>query len=249
MEEEYEYDTPSESDDEQCPYENVWNEVYKRIRVVQGKVYITIEENDAPSVLTYLEDIINQGVSGEFLSYQVQIEQRHNAIVCNPSKGNRINDMRRLEQLCAESTEPITSEVCGLEIPNARGFEFTFPNLKFLSIGEPDKQLIEKLRTLQKLEYLTIEGKMPSFSMFEGFDSLELLTLKNIKNSIMITNLVCSSANSRHIAIHAMNMQVPEFIAVFFKNYNVHCTDVAVNCEKRSVDYQEWRKEPRMITL
>ena len=243
-EEEYEYDTPSDSDDEPCPYENVWNAVYKRIRVAQGQVYIQIKENDDPSVLTFLGDIVTQGVSGEFLSYQVQIEQQHNAIVWSPSKGNRIKDMRRLEELCAESTEPRTSKVCGLEIPNAMGFEFTFPNLKFLTIGEPNKKQIRQIRTLAKLEYLTIEGHMPIFSMFQGFDSLELLTLQNIKNSCQITHLVCSSANARHITIHAVNMHVSEFIAEFFKNKHVHCTNVTVNCKKRSVDYQEWRKEP-----
>ena len=132
--EEYEYDTPSDSDDEQCPHENVWNEVYKRIKVRNGEISVNIGENDDPSVLIFLSDIISQGVSGEFLNYQLQIEQQHNAIVWNPSKGNRIKDMRRLEQLCDESTEPRTSEVSGLEIPNANGIDFTFSNLKCVTI-------------------------------------------------------------------------------------------------------------------
>lgn len=251
-EEEYEYDTPSDSDDDECPYENVWNEVYKRIKINNGKIHVKIGENDDPSVLVFLSEIINKGVSGEFLSYQLQIEQRHNAIIWNPSKGNpskgnpskrnnRIKEMRKLEELCAESTEPLTSEVYGLEIPNSNGFDFTFPNLKFLTIGSPDKKIIEKLRPLPKLEYLTIEGRMPIFTMFEGFDSLELLTLKNIQNSYQITNLVCGSATSRYITIHAIDMQIPEFIAVLFKSNRVQCTNITVNCEKKSVDYQEWK--------
>jgi len=238
MEEEYEYDTPSDSDDEQCPYENVWNAVYKRIKVRNGKISVKIDENDDPSVLMFLSDIINQGVSGEFLSYQLQIEQQHNAIVWQPSKGNRIKDMRRLEQLCAESTEPRTSEVSGLEIPNSNGFDFTFPNLKFLTIGNPDKKLIEKLRTLQKLEYLTIEGNMPLFTLLSGFDSLELLTLKNI-NSTSI-NRLCTTASSRYIAIHIVNMQVSVYLAELFKKNYIQCTNVTVICEKRSLGYWEW---------
>lgn len=245
MEEEYEYDTPSDSDDEKCPYENVWNEVYKRIKVINGKIHVKIEENDDPSVLVFLSEIINKGVSGEFLSYQLQIEQRHNAIIWNPSKGNlskrnRINEMRKLEELCAESTEPLISEVYGLEIPNSNGFDFTFSNLKFLTIGSPDKKIIEKIRTFPKLEYLTIEDRMPIFTMFEGFESLELLTLKNIKKSYQITNLVCS-ATSRYITVHVMEMQIPEFIAVLFKSNRVQCTNITVHCEKRSMDYQEWK--------
>ena len=239
-EEEYEYDTPSDSDDDECPYENVWNEVYKRIKVNNGKIHVKIDENDDPTVLDFLSEIISKGVSGEFLSYQLQIEQRHNAIIWNPSKGNRIKEMRKLEELCAESTEPLISEVYALEIRNSNGFDFSFPNLKFLTIGSPDKKIIEKLRPLPKLEYLTIEGSMPIFTMFEGFDSLELLTLKNIPNSYQITNLVCSTT-SRYITIHAMDMQIPEFIAVLFKSNRVQCTNITVNCEKRSVDYQEWK--------
>ena len=241
MEEHYEYDTPSDSDDEQCPYENVWNEVYKRIKVVSGKIYVTIDENDDPSVLTFLSDIIQQGVSGEFLNFQLQIEQQHNAIVWNPSQGNRIKDMRRLEQLCAESTEPRTSEVSGLTIPNSNGFDFTFTNLKFLTIGNPDKKVIEKLRTLQKLEYLTIEGNMPIFTMFEGFDSLELLTLKNITSTSI--NRLCTTASSRYIAIHIVNMQVSLYLAELFKKNHIQCTNVTVNCEKKSLGYWEWREE------
>ena len=247
MEEEYEYDTPSDSDDEPCPYENVWNAVCKRIKVTDGRVYIKLEENDDTSVLTFLSDIISKGVSGEFLGYQLQIEQWHNAIIWNPSKGNRIKEMRRLEELCEESTETLTSEVYGLEIPNVIGFDFTFPNLKFLTIGSPDKKIIEKLRTLQNLEYLTIEDTMPIFTMFKGFDSLELLTLKNIQNSYQITNLVCGSATSRYISIHVMNIQVPEFLAVLFRTNRVQCTNITVNCEKQSVDYQEWKKKDKIV--
>tara|TARA_B110001452_G_C15176627_1_gene408804 strand:+ start:292 stop:1035 length:744 start_codon:yes stop_codon:yes gene_type:complete len=241
MEEQYEYDTPSDSDDEQCPHENVWNEVYKRITVSQGQISVKIDKNDDPSVLTFLSDIIQQGVSGEFLSFQLQIEQQHNAIVWNPSKGNRIKDMRRLEQLCDESTEPRTSEVSGLEIPNANGFDFTFPNLKFVTIGDPDKKLIEKLRKLTKLEYLTIEGNMPLFTILNGFDSLELLTLKNISSTSI--NRLCTTASSRYIAIHIVNMQVSVYLAELFKKNHIQCTNVTVNCEKKSLGYWEWREE------
>lgn len=191
--------------------------------------------------------VLNKGVSGEFLGYQLQIEQWHNAIIWNPSKGNRIKEMRRLEELCEESTETLTSEVYGLEIPNAIGFNFTFPNLKFLTIGSPDKKIIDKLRTLQNLEYLTIEDSMPIFTMFKGFDSLELLTLKNIQNSYQITNLVCGSATSRYISIHVMNIQVPEFLAVLFRTNRVQCTNITVNCEKQSVDYQEWKIKDKIV--
>lgn len=248
MEDDYEYDTPSDSDEEPCGHENVWNEVCKRINISMGKIYLQILENDDPSVLTFLNDIIKEGVSGEFLNYQLQIEQQHNAIVWNPSTGNRIKDMRRLEKLCAESTEPLLSESCvhGLEIPNADGFRLPiWTNVKFVTVGNPDKETMEQLRILQNLEYLTIEGTMPVFSMFKGFDSLELLTLRNIKSAYQITNLVCGSCTSRFINLHVVNTQIPGFLAVLFKNNHVQCTNVTVNCERGSNDYQEWRRETK----
>ena len=219
-----EYDTPSDTDEESCPYENVWNEVSKRIKVSLGQICVKIEENDDPSVLTFLSDTINKGISGEFLSYQVQIEQKHNAIISHPSKGNRIKEMRRLEQLCAESNEPLTSEVYSLEIPNAIGFDLTFPNLKFVTIGNPNTQVIEQLRTLKNLEYLTIEGNMPIFTMCEGFESLELLTLQNIKCTWI--NTLCTTASSIHI--HIINMQISANLAKIFKISHIQCTNVTV---------------------
>ena len=248
MEEEYEYDTPSDSDEEPCGHETVWKEVGVRINISLGKIYVKMLENDDPSVLTFLNDIIKHGVSGEFLGYQVQIERQHNAIVWNPSTGNRIKDMRRLEKLCAESTEPLlsTSHVYGLEIPNASGFEIPMlDNVKFVTVGDPDNKLMGQLRTLQNLEYLTIEGTMPICTMSKGFDSLELLTLKNITSSYQITNLVCGSCASRFINIHVVNTQIPDFIAVLFKNNRVQCTNVTVICERGSNDYQEWRRETK----
>ena len=247
MEEEYEYDTARGGDDEQCPYENVWNAVYKRIKVTNGKIYVTIDENDDPSVLTFLEDIIKQGVSSEFLSNQMQIEQVHNAIVSNPSKSNRVKDMRRLEKLTAESTEPMLymSEVNTLEIPNAKGFKLSCMNIKFIIVGNPSRKLIEQLRNLPDLEYLTITGRIPIFSMYDGFDALELLTLQNVTSrcqltQAQLTQLVCGSATSRCINIHIKYMQVPEIIAELFKNNRVQCTNVTVKCKKRSIGYQEW---------
>ena len=76
MEDDYEYDTPSDSDEEPCGHENVWNEVCKRINISMGKIYLQILENDDPSVLTFLNDIIKEGVSGEFLNYQLHIFYR-----------------------------------------------------------------------------------------------------------------------------------------------------------------------------
>jgi hypothetical protein len=239
---EYEYESRSDSDEEPCGYENVWNEVNKRIRVSVGKISVKIFANDDPSVLIFLENIIKQGVSMEFLGYQSQIESLHNAIVYNPSNGTkRIKNIYRLEKLCAESTEPILSKVFGLEIPNASGFMIPFPNVKFLTIGNPDKNLIENVMLLPKLEYLTLEGSIPIFTMFKGFDSLELLTLKNIQSCYQLLNLVCTSALSRYIAVHVVDMRIPEFVAESFRNKRVQCTNITVDCEDGGVDYQEWR--------
>jgi len=249
-----EHDTRSDCPgEEECgtPYENVWNEVWNRIKIRPaaggGKIHIKLEENDDPSVLTFLEDIIKQGVSSEFLLNQMQIEQVHNAIVSNPSAGNRVKDMRRLEKLTAESTEPMLymSEVNTLEIPNAKGFKLSCMNIKFIIVGNPSRKLIEQLRNLPDLEYLTITGRIPIFSMYDGFDALELLTLENVSSrcqltQAQLTQLVCGSATSRCINIHIKYMQVPEIIAELFKNNRFQCTNVTVKCKKRSIGYQEW---------
>lgn len=243
METEYEYDSRSDSDEEPCGYEHIWNEVNKRIRVSSGKISVKILEDDAPYNLSFLKDIIEQGVSLEFLGYQYQIERHHNNIVCNPSKGTgRIKDMRRLEKLCVESTEPMlfSDQVFSLEIPNASGFTMPFLNIKFLTIGHPDKKLIENVRLLPKLEYLTIEGSIPIFTMFKGFDSLELLTFKNIQSCYQLLNLVCTSALSRYIALHVVDMQIPEFLAILFCSKRVQCTNIKVSCVNGMLDYQEW---------
>lgn len=243
---EYEYDSPSDPDEEACGYENKWNEVKKRLRINNRHVYIRLDENDDPSVLTELCNIVREGVSSEFLSYQLQIEQIHNAIISNPSKkqSNRVKDMRRLEELCNQSTEPILTlgDVHFLELPDARGFILPFDNLKFVTIGHPTKHIIDQLKHHPHLEYLTLSGNLPIFTMINGFNQLKLLTLRNITCSFQIIKLVCTNARLLYINIHVVEMQIPEFVAVLFKDQHVQCTNVTVLCGEEVVAYKEWHE-------
>lgn len=190
------------SDGETCGYESTWNDVNKRILINGGRVSLQLEENDDPTVLSLLFNILQEGISDEFLSYQLQIEQLHNAIVCNPSQGRaRVLKMRRLEELCDASSERIlyAKDVDSINIPNAVGFTLPFTNIKFANIGCPTKNVLGQLQKMAHLEYLTLSGSLPTFSMSTGFDNLESITLIDTTSSIENLNRMCTAANSRYI--------------------------------------------------
>jgi len=236
-------DMENESRGHQTLYANLWKEVIQRVNVVKDSLIVNIKDNDDPSVLILLTTLINEGVSVELMSCQYQIEQIHNAIVNNPTKGNRVQKMRRLETLSIQSLEPRLNinHVLELTIPDATDFTISFPNLKFIALGNPTKKMIEQVRLLPHLEYLTIYTSLPPFTLFGGFNALETLTLSHLASPGQITQLLILTAASRYINIHVVGLRIPEFIAVLFKTHHVQCTNVLV-LTPVNIDYKHWKK-------
>ena len=75
---EYEYDSPSDPDEEPIGQEFFWNEINKRVFCTHGEIHIIMEENDHVSVLEVILNVIQQGIGSQYLAVKLQIEQLHN---------------------------------------------------------------------------------------------------------------------------------------------------------------------------
>jgi hypothetical protein len=145
---EYEYDTPSDSDEEPAGYEMIWHALCKRIHFKEDGIHITLLTDDCLSILDTILSYIEPGINRQSTTYNFHIESLHNAIVNNPTRNKgvgRLVEMKRLCKLRDNDTTPTLyiKDVVSLWIQDAREIkEFKgFKHLHHLRLDHPSPSI------------------------------------------------------------------------------------------------------------
>lgn len=236
---EYEYDTPSDSDDETTGRQCHWKEIQKRLKFSQHGITITLNVDDSISNLYFLLSVISEGISVQSMTYQYHIESLHNAIVCNPSKRTgpmRLNDMKRLETLLKEDKTPLfyVKDVLGLnmkcseEIVRICGM----PSLKEISIFGPVRRI--EIEDVESLLHISIEDA-PGYPVIIG-TTPQKITLKNVQRIQMMTSA------AMRLDTWMSNTQITEWLVMSMNERLQIGENVVVECCGGELKpYEEWK--------
>lgn len=251
---EYEYDSISDSDEEPVGQESFWSEMYKRIscqyndELHNNEIHIRLKENDDISVFHEIVATIRNGVSSQFLSIQVQLEQIHNAIVYNPSKKQgpqRLNKIIQLRKLLNPNL--FLNDVRRLYIQNAEDYVVIrgIPHLRELILVNPTSALLhilDSFKHLKKLEIKNIASVPPLYHL----KSLETLTLTNITRFRDTTVL---RFMRQDIDIHIQNSTVWTSDAILMRMMsNITLTNILVN-KNKPIPYDMWLQSYKQLRL
>lgn len=200
---EYEYDTPSDSEEEEATGRQChWKEIQKRLKFTQHGITITLNVDDSISNLYFLLSVISEGISLQTITYQYHIELLHNAIVRNPSKRTgpmRLKDMKRLETLLKEDETPLFFVKDVLELKMNTDEEIVricgMPFLKCLSVSGPVRRIeIEDVESLWHIsiqdapDYPVIIGTMPHKITLNNVQRIQLMSSANMGLDTWISN-------------------------------------------------------------
>ena len=245
MDIDYEYDSPSDSDEEPVGRESFWGEMSKRIKCESNQVHIYMEDNDDTSVMDNIIETIRSGVSAQTIACQCQLENLHNAIVNNPSKGTgpqRLNDIVKLQSLIQPDLN--LTHVTHIHIPNAedyrskhvREWAMHMPNLVFMSLSSPKTDMLQKLHRFPRLQHLWIDNVdiLPGFYIVENLEVLTLSRIRRFRDNGAILFL-------QRVRIDVQNSTLGESDCIVLKTHgNVTYTDVHVDTGNGILKHEEW---------
>lgn len=243
---EYEYDSPSDSDDDDpVGTETFWHEIYKRIKCHFDDVHIQLLEDDDTSVLDSLLDVIHAGVSAQFIAVQCQLENVHNAIVHNPSKRagpQRLDVLKQLQTLLAPNLH--LNHVTRVDIANAEDYRpehvellaRRVPHMHSMSLVSPTLHTLQSLFMFRELKHLCVDSihRMPNIY---ALDSLETLTLRRAR---LVDAMWLREGRAR------VQLELSTFdeclCMLFSKRRHITCTDIQVRTADDVVEYEAWQR-------
>lgn len=245
MDIDYEYDSPSDSDEEPVGRESFWGEMSKRIKCEYNQVHIYMEDNDDTSVMDNIIETIRSGVSAQTIACQCQLENLHNAIVNNPSKGSgpqRLNDIVKLQSLIHPDLN--LTHVTHIHIPNAedyrskhvREWAMHMPNVISLSFNSPKPCMLQTLSLFRQLQHLRIENIyiLPGFYIVENLKVLTLSRIRRFRDSGAVLFL-------QHVRIDVQHSTLDESDCILLKTHgNVTYTNVHVDTGNGILKHEEW---------
>ena len=178
---EYEYDTPSDSDEEPVGYEMIWHALCKRIHFKEDGIHITLLTDDCLSILDTILSYIEPGINRQSTTYNFHIESLHNAIVNNPTRNKgvgRLAEMKRLYQLRDNDTTPklYIKDIVSLWIQDA---------------GE-----IKELTGFKQLQSVRLDYPSPSISFHFPITHLEV---QHAKKCPQLHNILPRQLTLKHI--------------------------------------------------
>lgn len=239
---EYEYESASESDEDVVGYQSYWHEMQKRIRCVFDEIHIHMEENDATSVFHEIINAIRNGVSGQFIAVQLQIEDIHNAIISNPTKRKgpqRLNNIKRLQKLL--NPDMFLRHVRCVHIPNAEDYQqiTCVPNLRELTVKKPTNSLLNSLCSLKHLATLNIEdiASVPQLYHIKSLKTLTITNMKRFRDATAIRFL------NRDVDVHIRDSTVwpADAILMSMTSTRINLTNIQV-IDGKTKPYDEWRE-------
>ena len=237
---EYEYESASESDEDVVGCQSYWKEIQKRIHCTFDEIHIHMEENDDISVFHEIINAIQNGVSGQFLAVQLQIENIHNAIINNPTKRKgpqRLNDIKRLQTLL--NPNMFLRHIYKLNIPNAEDYQkITYmPNLRELTVKAPTNALMNSLKSFKRLATLNIEDitSVPSLYHIKSLKTLTITNLKRFRDATAIRFL------NRDVDVHIRDSTVWPADAILMSSPRITLTNIQV-IDGKTKPYDEWRE-------
>ena len=242
---EYEYESPSDSDDEAVGTETFWHEMHKRIKCHTDEIHITLEANDDTSVLNTVLDTIDEGISSQTIAVQCQIEHLHNAIVQNPSarKGpQRLRDIKRLQALVSPALH--LRHVTHLTIPNAEDYVPThvrrwaarLPRLTHVTLSKPTMHTMQALCVLPNVEHLSIAQVtcVPSFYAIKQLNTLTLAHFKRLRDISAVFFM-------HRVAVRVQHCMLREGDALLLRAQgNVVYDDVTVETVDGPIPHEAW---------
>ena len=239
---EYEYDSPSGSDEDVVGWQSYWKEIQKRIHCTFDRIHIHMEENDDISVFHEIINVIRSGVSGQFLAVQLQIEHIHNAIINNPTKRKgpqRLNDIKRLQKLL--NPDLFLKHIHGINIPNAEDYQqiTCVPNLRELTVKKPTNSLLNSLKSFKHLTTLNIEdvASVPSLYHIKSLQRLTITNMKRFRDATAIRFL------NRDVDVHICDSTVwpADAILMSMTTPRITLTNIQV-IDGKTKTYDEWRE-------
>lgn len=239
---EYEYDSPSDSDEDVVGWQSYWKEIQKRIHCTFDEIHIHMEENDDISVFHEIVNAIQNGVSGQFLVVQLQIEHIHNAIINNPTKRKgpqRLNDIKRLQTLL--NPDMFLRHVRYVHIPNAEDYQqiTCVPNLRELTVKKPTNALLNSLCSFKHLTTLNIEdiASVPQLYHIKSLKTLTITNMKRFRDATTIRFL------NRDVDVHIRDSTVwpADAILMSMTSQRITLTNIQV-IDGKTKTYDEWRE-------
>jgi len=237
---EYEYESDSESDEDVVGWQSYWKEIQTRIRCTFDEIHIHMEENDDISVFHEIINAIQNGVSGQFLAVQLQIEHIHNAIINNPTKRKgpqRLNDIKRLQTLL--NPNMFLRHVRRVHIPNAEDYQqiTCVSNLRELTVKAPTDSLLHSLKSLKHLTTLNIEdvASVPSLYHIKSLQRLTITNMKRFRDATVVRFL------NRDIDVHIRDSTVWPADAILMSSPRTTLTNIQV-IDGKTKTYDEWRE-------
>tara|TARA_B100000780_G_C21100161_1_gene443950 strand:+ start:692 stop:1438 length:747 start_codon:yes stop_codon:yes gene_type:complete len=245
MSDEYEYDTPSDPDEEPVYMETFWNEIQKRVKCIYLKedvISIQLQKNDDISILADVLQVIKEGVSSDFIACRFQRELLHNAIISNPSMGiGRLQGINRLDKLSIECELLYLSHIHTLHIPTAGEYiELKdIPNLKAIHLDHPCTALLTNLQNMQTLEHISIAHArtIPSFC---NCVHLKTLTLEDIHEF--------DNGRLHHVDIHIKNSTIQQWMALLLRRHpQITYTRVLIQTDNETITYETWVEQQPLV--
>jgi len=239
----YEYDTPSDSDDDQQYFnESHWHNIRKRLKFNHKGIIITLMKDDSLENIPFLLDAIKQGISMQSLAYNYSIESLHNAIVNNPLKSKsqtngrkRLQEMRRLESLMENDQTPISY----------------IKDIYSLIIQDTPSQL--KVKGMRHLTKLKIIGSVNRINLNDCplIDTVEIRDservpwfIGHLPNKIVlhnVQNFEILSAGLRNVQFYVYNSRIAAYILVLLRDAMVIDDTCTVLCSDNEIlSYRDW---------
>ena len=239
---EYEYDSPSDPDEEPIGQEFFWNEINKRVFCMHGEIHIIMEENDHVSVLEVILNVIQQGIGSQYLAVKLQIEQLHNAIVTNPTKRTglqRLETMKKLKKLLRPTL--FLNNIVSIDIPNAEDYLTLYhekmPNITNMRLHKPKNYLFNLLSQFKKIQTLEI-GNIRSVPTFHKLKLLHTLRLCKIRRMRDVNSVKCMT----QVHIHLEDSTIYEYDAILLKSHpNFTHRNLNVQVKNKIMSYDDWR--------